>query len=335
MSRLWMTVVAAFAFSLLSVAQRIVEHEQRAFPDSIPAGGYSGIAWLGGDRYAVVSDNGNDGFFIFRISIDSIGAVTSASHLGFRGTSLPGHDNEGIAWMASDSTLFVSGERDNQVREFSFSGLPTGRRLPLPEAFSRATRSYGLEALTYNAAAHRFWTTSESTLSGDGLKSSPDNGAVNRLRLQSFDDSLHACEQYVYMMDEPMAQTMPQHYAFGVSALTALDDGRLLVLEREFAVPESKIGAFVSCRIYMVDPAEEKPVAADADITQVPSVRKMLMAEWMTAIGLLDVSIANYEGMCLGPRLADGGQVIVLIADSQNQYAGVLSDWIKTLVIYF
>ena len=85
----------------------------------------------------------------------------------------------------------------------------------------------------------------------------------------------------------------------------------------------------------MVDPAEEKPVAADADITQVPSVRKMLMAEWMTAIGLLDVSIANYEGMCLGPRLADGGQVIVLIADSQNQYAGVLSDWIKTLVIYF
>ena len=64
------------------------------------------------------------------------------------------------------------------------------------------------------------------------------------------------------------------------------------------------------------------------------AVAKKLLTEWTTAIGLLDYSIANYEGMCLGPKLADGGQVIVFVADSQNQYGGILKDWIRTLVVY-
>ena len=57
-------------------------------------------------------------------------------------------------------------------------------------------------------------------------------------------------------------------------------------------------------------------------------LQKHLVAEWTTAVGLLDLSIANYEGMCLGPRLHDGRQVVVLTADSQNQYAGILPDWL-------
>ena len=42
---------------------------------------------------------------------------------------------------------------------------------------------------------------------------------------------------------------------------------------------------------------------------------------------------ANYEGMCLGPQLENGDQVIVLVSDSQDGYAGVLKDWFKTIVI--
>ena len=42
---------------------------------------------------------------------------------------------------------------------------------------------------------------------------------------------------------------------------------------------------------------------------------------------------ANYEGMCLGPKLEDGSQTIILISDSQSRYKGVLQDWIKTLVL--
>ena len=42
----------------------------------------------------------------------------------------------------------------------------------------------------------------------------------------------------------------------------------------------------------------------------------------MTAAGI-DVALANYEGMCLGPRLPDGRRCLILIADSQAGMASL------------
>ena len=323
--------------SVLSTNAQVVEHEQHSFPELIPAGGYSGITWLGDSVFAVVSDNvSRDGFFLFSIHFDETGDIVSARNMGFKEGDGKGRDSEGVAWCSPRGTLFVSGERDNKVLELNVNGTPTGNELRLPKVFENASQAYGLEALTYNAVTHRFWTTSESTLKGDGEKATATNGVQNRLRLQAFNDSLLPVAQYWYVMDEPVVEEdmLPQHFAMGVSALTALDDGRLLVLEREFAVPEAKLGAFVNCKIYEVAPNEEESIASpDTPASSTPLTKK-LVAEWLTAIGLLDFSIANYEGMCLGPKLPDGGQVLVLISDSQNQYAGILADWLKTIVIY-
>ena len=41
---------------VFAVAQRVELRGQRAFPATVPAGNYSGITWLGGQRYAVVDD---------------------------------------------------------------------------------------------------------------------------------------------------------------------------------------------------------------------------------------------------------------------------------------
>ena len=37
--------------------------------------------------------------------------------------------------------------------------------------------------------------------------------------------------------------------------------------------------------------------------------------------------------MCLGPVLPDGGRVLILVADSQAGYKGILKDWFKTIVL--
>ena len=320
----------------MPLGAQVVEHEQHAFPEDIPAGGYSGITWLGENRYAVVSDNTErEGFFLFNIQINSKGDIVSAKCMGFKGNNGQGRDNEGITWRKKTNTLFVTRERDNQVVELNMEGKLTGRKLDIPKVFQGTTKAYGLEALTYNAATHRFWVTSESTLNGDGERANSTNGVKNALRLQAFNENLKPVAHYWYLMDEPEceAEMHPQSYAMGVSALTALDDGRLLVLEREFAVPQAKLGAFVNCKIYEVKPQQNQR-ASSTRPKKDGFLQKKLVAEWMTAIGLLDFSIANYEGMCLGPKLPDGGQVVVLIADSQNQYAGILSDWLKTIVIY-
>ena len=317
-----------------AMAQKVVKHEQVTFPNKIPAGGYSGITWLGDNQYAVVSDKEKqDGFFRFYISLDSAGNITDVSRGQFVGNRNKGRDNEGIAFFPTSHTVFISGETDNQVREYTLDGKATGRKLALPAVFSKATSSYGLEALTYNATTHRFWTTTESTLSCDGKESSLRNRVGNKLRLQSFDDSLSPCEQYLYVMDAPSAKSGAKTYVMGVSALTALDDGRLLVLEREAHIPDVKIGAFVRCSIYSVMPTEEMAIKGKK-INKAKALKKTLVTQWTTSVGLLSYDFANYEGMCLGPRLADGGQVIVLLSDSQYQYAGILQDWFRTIVIY-
>ena len=243
-------------------------------------------------------------------------------------------DEEGIAFFPKDSTLWISREADNTVLEYGLNGKQTGRRLSIPSVFSTATPAYSFEALTYNAHTHRFWTTSESTLRPDGRQADAKNQVKNRLRFQSFDDSFVAKEQYAYLMDSPDNHPSAANYAMGVPAMAALDNGCLLVLEREFLVTPSKLGSYVANKIYCVDPIQSMTISQDKVLdTGSPYMKKVLIATWKTSLSLFHQNLANYEGMCLGPRLMDGSQVIVLCADSQDQYGGVLRDWFRTVVI--
>ena len=55
--RLICFILMAFTIHIKLYAQlQVIENAQHAFPQTIPAGNYSGITWLGGDLYAVVSD---------------------------------------------------------------------------------------------------------------------------------------------------------------------------------------------------------------------------------------------------------------------------------------
>ena len=89
------------------------------FHKVLPPGNYSGIAALGDGRFAVVSDKSEtDGFFVLRIGIDSLrGRITTLENEGFRSSGLPNRDMEGICYRPSTNTVFISGERDNEVFE--------------------------------------------------------------------------------------------------------------------------------------------------------------------------------------------------------------------------
>ena len=329
--------VLCFPFTLFAQIPQLVRiNPQHYFQRTVPKGNYSGLTWLGGDRYAVVSDKtAQSGFFLFRIEIDSVsGDIKEVVNDGFQSSGEANKDEEGIAFFPKDSTLLISREADNRILEYDMNGKLTGRELAIPSIFSTATPAYSFEALTYNAHTHRFWTTSESTLKPDGQQANATNQVKNRLRFQSFDDSFAPQEQYAYLMDVAENNPSASNYAMGVPAMTALDDGKLLVLEREFLVTSSKIGSFVENKIYCVDPTQSISISQEKELdTDSPYMQKTLIAAWKTSLGLLRQNLANYEGMCLGPRLADGSQVIVLCADSQDQYGGVLRDWFRTIII--
>jgi len=315
-----------FLLAMQVMGQQVVQHRQRYFHETVPPGNYSGIAWIGGDRYAVVDDKSpKAGFRLLTIRLDeTTGEISDVRDEGFMSSNQPNRDEEGICYVPQTNTLFVSSESDGQIIEYALDGQLTGRKLDIPDVFANAYENRGFEALTYNAATRRFWTTSENTLKVDGQKPSIRKKISNRLRLQSFGDDLQPCEQYWYMTDSTAVKSGKGKCTWGVSGLAALDDGQVIVLEREVRRAARIIGSFVHVRLYVVNPASQQP----GELLQ-----KQLLTEFRTKINTTRRNFANYEGLCAGPRLADGRQVLLLVADSQNQYKGLLRDWFKTIVI--
>ena len=131
-------------------------------------------------------------------------------------------------------------------------------------------------------------------------------------------------EQYWYETDSTAVKKRKGRSVLGVSGLAALDDGRLVVLERELYFPKRYVGSFAHVKLYMVDPTHHQPGEV---------LPKVLLTEFRTKFNLTSRSFANYEGICLGPRLADGRRVLILVSDSQNQYRGMLKDWFRTIVV--
>ncbi len=298
---------------------------QHHFKKTVPAGNYSGITWLGDNRYAVVNDKAAAaGFHLMTIDIDSItGEITSVRADTFITKGYPARDEEGICYMPSERTIFLSSEADHQILEYRMDGQRTGRQLAVPEVFKTAASNASLEALTYSADTHRFWTTSENTLTADGQCPDIHHKISNRLRLQSFGDHLQPLEQYWYETDTSVVKRQKGKSNLGVSALAVLPDSSLIVLEREI-YQRNKIMGFVQVKLYRVYPTHHHP----GDL-----LPKELLTSFRTRINLTARNIANYEGLCLGPRLADGSQVLLLVADSQNQYRHILRDWFKTIKI--
>jgi len=323
MRKIWIILVLA---PVMLMAQEVTVLKQRKFPKTVSAGNYSGITWLGGSRYAVANDKSpTAGFYLMTIDIDSItGELLSVREDTFLTNGQPNRDEEGICYMPQSQTVFVSGEADQEILEYNLQGRLTGRKLNIPEVFKTAHSNGGFEALTYQEKTHRFWTTSENTLKADGEKPTIKRKISNRLRLQSFGDDLQPKEQYWYVSDSTELRKTKGNSILGVSGLAALDDGRIVVLEREMYFPKKQIGSYCLVKLYLVNPSQQQPGEV---------LRKTLLTQFRTKVNLTRRNFANYEGICVGPKLSDGRQLLILICDSQNQNRGILRDWFKTIIL--
>ena len=367
------------AFSLLAGAQdwKVVrENPQKAFPKTVAAGNYSGIAHLHDDIYAVVSDKSDSAlYFNFRIQVNpKTGELEQVENLGFTERT-DGTLNDGKPWLGqkkgfdheaivkvSDSTLVTASEGYCRLKEFPI--LPTsadaakvGYQQNLWESrwpSSDFYPNYNFESLAFDSVHQYLWTIPESTLRKDGQPATPQNGLANQLRLmrlnwgkmkedsnkEEYSEQVSSKKDsrymmtYAYQMDQPSTHKKADIYVMGVSELCVLPDGQLLVLEREAFIPKIKIGAFCKCKLYLVNPLNSEEFSMKEKFSSdTPFLKKRLLTEWKTGLSLSKRSFANYEGMCLGPKLEDGSQVVILLSDSQDQYAGVLKDWFKTIVI--
>lgn len=312
-------------------------HDDRA----LVAEELSGLAPLGGDRYVAVSDEHATAHFL-RITVDpDSGHVLAAAFDGLLvlrgadGTPLEDargpSDREGIVADTAAGLLWISHESAGPEKVFPAIAAhrlgsgelvrtidPAG--MPGLRAFERMRRNRGFESLTRSPDGREAWTANEEALESDGPTAGPERGTL--VRLQRMDGDFRPLAQYAYEAD-PITAVIdfpPQlsgREASGVSDLLALPGGALLVLEREFGALENGIPAN-RIRIYHADwkgatDVSKGDLARGLEGRAFRPVKKSLLADLVFPLGN-----SNFEGIALGPRLANGERSLILIADNHS-----------------
>ncbi|MCB1291872.1 esterase-like activity of phytase family protein [Mycolicibacterium sp.] len=278
----------------------------------------SGIAHAGGSTYYAVGDDGAPAIWQLTTELAAgFGWVnTGVVSAGISAPAL-GPDSEGIAMAPDRGTAWVSDEISSTISEFSLTTGDKVGEVAVPQIYRPANvaNNMGLEALTYGAGM--LWAANEEALKSDGPQSSTASGSW--VRIQQFTgEDLAPAVQFAYRTD-PITAMSPfiTVERSGLVDLLALPDGRLLSLERE-------LGGYLPyfrSRIYELD------LTAASDVSALPS----LSAGGFTPVGknLLWQSVflaSNFEGITLGPRLADGTYGVLLISDDGTGQAGQRQD---------
>lgn len=313
----------------------------------IPSGNYSGITHIEGDRYALVSDKQEaDGWTEVSISFLPSGDIEKmqfiARHYNAQSAG-NARDAEGIAYIPQEG-FFVGAENDQQILAYSKDGKPTGVSLPVPSSFAPTNiySNYGFESLTSSRKTGTIWTTTEQGLRTDvPAPSSPSFVQPTLLRILSFDFKRQLLNQYAYKTEAPITKGSSRHYAFGVSEMLALNDTSLLVMERELNIPASYNRSRCNIRIFSVNPERVLPIndisIPLSGMDNATFLTKKLLCAFRTGFSIFGKkNLANYEGMCLGPELPDGKQIILLVSDSQNRAGNAffhLKDYIRVIVV--
>jgi len=280
---------------------------------------YSGITPIGDGLYAIVSDKEREaGFYIWEIKLNPTnGKLVSLQQMEWRGVPYDiDRDAEGIAFCPERNSLFISGEADQRILEHHLDGSLTGNELHVPKSMGKdkIQNNRGFEALGYDKEKQIFWTTTESNLLND---------PPLLLRLQSFGLDLEPKQEVLYNLDSEQAKNHGRDHYHGVVAITPLGDDTLLILEREARITKNYNGSRCWCKLFLFN---------------LETNEKTLLDEWKTRFAIANTRFANYEGMCLGPKLDDGRQTLLMICDSQAGFGRGpwhLRDKLKIITLNF
>ncbi len=228
-------------------------------------------------------------------------------------------DPEGLA-LSSTGELYVSsegyGQRTPPVPPGVFRFNREGRMLeslPLPPGYAPNGKegvrtNLGFEALTLTPSGDTLFAGTEGPLAQDGERCSAT--VACRIRIVEFKRSngrFEPAKELTYALDKmPVpAGFVARSGGLGFAEMLALDERRLLTLERGFAVEEGG-GVHQTIQIYQTeidgDALGEKTLVLD-----VQDVIERFTKPFQ--------SLDNFEGMCFGPALADGGRTVLLVSD--------------------
>jgi hypothetical protein len=243
-----------------------------------------------------------------------------------------------LAWVSEgDRTLTSTPPRviDPFVREMRADGSFV-REYALPTMFKTAGTDTGprgnlvFEGLTFTPDRQRLVVITEGALFQDG--GAPTVAAGSTSRITVFDRASGVANtQWAYPIERVQAAPVPDgsFTVNGPTEILAVTDSKFLVLERSFSV--GVVGNQV--RLYEIDTRNASNVLNVAALTSGnhTPVTKRLVLDFETLKAQLG-GIANLEGLSFGPRLANGHDSLVVVADDNFPTADSTTDRNQILV---
>jgi hypothetical protein len=306
--------VAMLALALPAAAQHWAIDDPGQGPVPLAAGAVgarelSALAWVGGDRFVTVSDK-EARLYWLRIALDpATGRITAAT--AESDLPLPKcEDLEGIALTPDGHSVVVSDEIGPSIRQYRLSDGELERTATLPPVFASLRNNLGLEALTRDPSG-QYWTANEEALAVDGPVSSAAQGTL--VRLLRLDAELRPTGEWAYRTDPIAGAQVLSDRGTGLSELAALPDGRLLALERSLGSEGLRV------RLYELELTGATDIRSLARMegAELAPVAKSLLWERTSRDD-------NFEGMAVGPSLADGSHSLILISDDGHALAQAL-----------
>jgi hypothetical protein len=253
--------------------------------------------------------------------IDFTGVTTLLDENGksFPESSL---DPEGIAFTGNSVFVSSEGDADRQInpfiKEFSLDGKLL-KTLPIPEMFlpdGKGTKgirnNLALESLTLTADRKYLFTATENAIVQDGAVASLQSGSPCRiLRYDAVSGNL---EQSFLYITEPLpagANPAGKFTTSGLVDLLAIDDNRLLSLERAFSMETGNTVKLFEISTEKADRIEGLE-SLQSRLGEVYPAQKRLLLDLET----LKIPLDNIEGLTFGPALGDGSRGLVLVSDN-------------------
>jgi len=327
------------SFRLRLIGERVIEHEL-SFGGTV-VGGLSGIDYdPATDLYYLLSDDRSRfspaRFYVARLRFDAsrFDDATLLRVVTLRrpdGSPFPAGDprdvadGESIRFDARSRQLWwvSEGDRSRAIDPFVRATTVDGRHvatLPLDPMFAMGVPKRGprdnraFEGLTLTPDGGALWVAMEGPLLQDGPMPTVNDGAWSRFsrhpRLP--DGSFGALSiQLAYPIDPlPDRPLLFAGLAInGVSEILALDDDRLLVLERALVIGHGwRVKLFEAALHGATDVRTRASLADGASFTP---MSKHLVLDF-DSLGIL---VDNLEGMCFGPTLPNGRRTLVLVSD--------------------
>jgi len=247
-----------------------------------------------------VMDNSNK---LVRLGVTLNADASIASATVADGVSLAQtRDFEGVA-AAGAGSVFLAEEGTPAVHEYAASDGSLVRTLAVPAIFGTRRDNFGFESMTRHPFTGELWTANEEALGADGGTSTTTAGTIVRLLKYRGNPPVPEAE-FAYVC-QPLHGAAVSGSRSGLCDLVWLPSGRVLAMERSLAL--SAAGLFQT-RIYEIDFAGANNVASFGGLVDqmyAPVAKRLLYQG----------SHNNLEGLCLGPRLANGNYALIGVVD--------------------